>query len=112
MTVLLTQRCNIVKITQTFDDVTGVPSDTEEIVHENIACRRDPISVRSSERSEMGANQGVGREVIYTEFKTGVGTEMRILLDSETFYIISVSSILQGIVGHHLEIEVVRTENV
>lgn len=105
MTSHFTHRCTITKQTKTVDNI-GRPTYTAENVHENTRCRLDPVRFRSLERAEAGSAQSVLRAMIYTEYFSDMTPDMQILLNGNSYNIISINPIDGMVVGSHLEIEV------
>ena len=105
LSAYFTNRCIINRQVSVADGI-GRPTYTITIYKENVRCRLDPIRFRSQEISEPGAAQSVLRAMIYTEFVPGVTPDMQIVLDTNTYNIISVNPIDGLVVNSHLEIEV------
>lgn len=112
VSVLFSQTCTIQKKVAVLDSIGRPSSYTLTEVHANVKCRHDPLRFRSRERTESGSNQAIMQEMIFTEYFTDVTADMLILIGSQTYEIVSVSPILNNIIGHHLEIEVVHSENI
>ncbi len=111
VTALLSQICTIQKQVIGSNDAAGRPTYTLTTVHANVKCRHDPLRFRSRERTEPGANQAIMQEMIFTEYFTDVTSDMKILLGTQTYEIISISPIRNNVQGNHLEIEVIHSEN-
>jgi SPP1 family predicted phage head-tail adaptor len=111
MTALFTQRCDFVKRNVSLDDV-GNSTYTNETVYSNIKCRLDTVRLRSVEDSQVGANQSIFRSIIYTEYKANITNDMRVLFNGKYYNIISNSEVTGMNGNHHLQIELVISDNV
>ncbi len=110
VSILFSDICTIQKQVAVKGDI-GRPIYTLTTVHENVRCRHDSLRFRSRERTESGADQAIMQEMIFTEFFDDVTADMKILIGTQTYEIIAISPVTNGIKGHHLEIEVVHSEN-
>lgn len=107
--LLLSQTCNVIQQVKTAGTV-GRISYTDTTFKADAKCKLDPTRVRSSERDDSGALKTVYRSVLFIENIVGLTTDMRIVLGSNTFEIISVAPIpnLRGI--NHMELEVAEMQ--
>ena len=81
-------------------------------MYTDLKCKRDPFRFRSQEAPNPGSNQQSRREMVFTDYKTDITADMRLVMDGITFDIVSVNPARTGLfAGHHLEIEVRVAEN-
>ncbi len=111
ISLLFSQRCTIQQKIAILDSVGRPSSYTLTDVHTSVKCRHDPLRFRSRERTEPGASQSILQEMIFTEYFDDVTADMVVLIGTQTYEIISVNPIRNNVKGHHLEIEVVHSEN-
>ncbi len=111
VSLLFSDRCTIQRKVAVLDSVNRPSSYTLTTVHADVKCRHDSLRFRSRERTESGSNQAIMQEMIFTEYFTDVTADMLILIGSQTYEILAVSPVTNSIKGHHLEIEVVHSEN-
>ncbi len=112
ISLLFSQICTIQKKVAVLDSVGRPSSYTLTDVHTSVRCRHDPLRFRSRERTEAGASQAIMQEMIFTEYFDDITADMLVLIGTQTYEIISVNTISNNVKGHHLELEVVHSENV
>jgi hypothetical protein len=105
LSALYTSRCIITKQTSAKDTV-GRVTYTSVNHKEDVRCRLDSLRFRSQEVSEPGTVQSILRAMIYTEPIPGITPDMQIVLNGNTYNIISINSMDGLVVDSHLEIEV------
>lgn len=110
VSILFSDICTIQKQVASMGGVNR-PTYTLTTVHANVKCRHDSLRFRSRKRTEPGANQAIMQEMIFTEYFDDVTSDMKILIGTQIYEIISVSPVTNGVQGHHLEIEVIHSEN-
>ncbi len=109
---LLTQRCNIIRRTQTTDG-NNKPVVTDLTVKGDVRCKLDSVRVRSQDVSEPGSIKSIFRAIIYLDGIEEVIKERdKIVLEGIRYEIVNINPVSNLQKLNHYEIEVLKEVDV